>query len=141
MKAIVYTEYGSPDVLHLAEVTKPAPQDHEVLIKVQAAPVNYGDLMARNFKNLPVREFNMPLPLLLPTRLYFGLRKPRVNILGNEFAGKIEAVGKEVKRFKPGDQVFGYRGQSMGTYAEYVCMPEAGSVAFKPANLSYTEAA
>ncbi|CAG0926983.1 alcohol dehydrogenase [Thermoflexales bacterium] len=141
MKAIVYTEYGSPDVLHLAEVTKPAPQDHEVLIKVQAAPVNYGDLMARNFKNLPVREFNMPLPLLLPTRLYFGLRKPRVNILGNEFAGKIEAVGKEVKRFKPGDQVFGYRGQQMGAYAEYLCMPEAGSVAGKPANLTYAEAA
>jgi NADPH:quinone reductase-like Zn-dependent oxidoreductase len=141
MKAIVYTEFGSPDVLHLAEVAKPAPKDNEVLIKVQAAPVNYGDLLARNFNNLPVSEFNMPLPLLLPMRLYFGLRKPRVRILGNEFAGVVEAVGKDVTRFKPGDQVYGYRGQSMGTYAEYVCMPEAGSVACKPANMTSAEAA
>jgi NADPH:quinone reductase-like Zn-dependent oxidoreductase len=141
MKAIVYTEFGSPDVLHLAEVAQPTPKDHEVLIKVHAAPVNYGDLLARNFKNLPVREFNMPLPLLLPIRLYFGLRKPRVNILGNEFAGVVEAVGAAVTRFKPGDPVYGYRGQSMGTYAQYVCMPETGSLALKPANLTYEEAA
>jgi NADPH:quinone reductase-like Zn-dependent oxidoreductase len=141
MKAIVYTEFGSPDVLHLAEVAKPAPKDNEVLIKVHAAPVNYGDLIARNFKNLPVREFNMPLPLLLPTRLYFGLRKPRVNILGNEFAGVVEAIGTAVTRFRPGDPVFGYRGQSMGTYAEYVCMAETGSLACKPTNMTYAEAA
>jgi NADPH:quinone reductase-like Zn-dependent oxidoreductase len=141
MKAIVYTEFGSPDVLHLAEVAKPAPKDNEVLIKVHAAPVNYGDLIARNFKNLPVREFNMPLPLLLPTRLYFGLRKPRVNILGNEFAGVVEAIGTAVTRFKPGDQVFGYRGQRMGAYAEYLLIPENGTLAIKPANMSYAEAA
>jgi NADPH:quinone reductase-like Zn-dependent oxidoreductase len=141
MKAIVYTEYGSPEVLHLAEVAKPSPKVNEVLIKVQAAPVNYGDLMARNFKNIPVRDFHMPLPLLLPTRLYFGFNKPKVNILGNEFAGIVEAVGTAVTRFKPGDQVFGYRGQRMGAYAEYVCMPENGTLAAKPANLTYAEAA
>jgi NADPH:quinone reductase-like Zn-dependent oxidoreductase len=107
MKAIVYTEYGSPEVLQLKEVTKPTPKDNEILVRVYATPINYGDLAARNFKSITPRKFNMPLPLWLPARLYFGLRKPRVNILGSEFAGEIEAVGKEVTRFKAGDQVFG----------------------------------
>ncbi len=83
----------------------------------------------------------MPLFLWYPSLLYFGLKKPRVNILGSEFAGEIEKVGKEVSKFKKGDPVFGYRGQKMGTYAEYLCMPENGSVAIKPANMSYEEAA
>ena len=100
MKAIVYTEFGPPEVLQLKEVQKPVPKDNEVLIRVHATPVNYGDLIARNFKNISSQEFNMPLPLLLPTRIYFGLSKPKINILGSEFAGEIEAVGKDVKRFK-----------------------------------------
>ena len=106
-----------------------------MLIKVHATPVNYGDLIARNFKNIPASEFNMPLPLMLPTRLYFGFRKPRVNILGSEFAGEVESVGKDVERFKAGDQVMGYLGQRMGAYAEYLCMPGDGMLAIKPANM------
>ena len=110
MKAIVYTEYGPPEVLQLKEIEKPVPKDHEILIQIYAAPVNYGDLLARNFKNTPLRKFNMPLLLWLPSLLYFGITKPRVNILGSEFAGEIEAVGNNVTQFKAGDQVFGYRG-------------------------------
>ncbi|HSD85544.1 MAG TPA: NAD(P)-dependent alcohol dehydrogenase [Anaerolineae bacterium] len=141
MKAIVYTEYGSPDVLHLAEVAKPAPKDNEILIRVHATPVNFGDLLARNFKSVTPRKFNMPLLFWLPVRLAFGFNKPKKNILGSEFAGEVEAVGAAVTHFKPGDQVFGYRGQSLGAYAEYVCMPETGTLAIKPANLTYEEAA
>ncbi len=141
MKAIIYTEYGPPDVLHLEDVEKPAPQDNEVLVKVYAAPVNYGDLIARNFKNITSREFHMPLPLLLLTRMSFGFSKPKINILGSEFAGEVEATGKDVRRFKAGDRVFGYLGQRMGAYAEYLCLPEDGSLAIMPANMSYAEAA
>jgi NADPH:quinone reductase-like Zn-dependent oxidoreductase len=128
-------------VLHLAEVAKPAPKDNEVLIRIHATPVNFGDILARNFKSITPRKFNMPLFFWLPARLAFGFSKPKKNILGSEFAGKVEAVGAAVTRFKPGDQVFGYRGQSMGAYAEYVCMPENGMLAIKPANLTYEEAA
>lgn len=141
MKAIVYTEYGSPDVLHLAEVAKPEPQDNEVLIRIHAAPVNFGDLMGRNFKAVTPRQFNMPIFLWLPARLAFGWQKPKKNILGSEFAGEVEAIGKAVTRFKPGDQVFGYRGPNMGAYAEYVCMTETGMLALKPANMTFEEAA
>jgi len=141
MKAVVYTEFGPPDVLQLKEVQKPAPKDNEVLIRVHAAPVSYGDLAARNFKNISSREFNMPLPLLLPTRMYFGFTKPKISILGSEFAGEVESAGRDVKLFKAGDQVMGYLGQRMGAYAEYLCMPESGSLAIKPANMTYAEAA
>jgi len=141
MKAIVYTEYGPPDVLHLKEVTKPAPKDNEVLIRIHATTVNFGDLLARNFKSVTPRQFNMPFFFWLPARLAFGLNKPRQPILGSEFAGEVEAVGAAVTRFKKGDQVFGYVGEGMGAYAEYRCMPEDGCVALKPANLSYAEAA
>ena len=141
MKAIVYTEYGSPDVLQIKEVAKPAPQDNEVLIRVHATPVSFGDLLARNFKNITPRQFNMPFFFWLPARFAFGVNKPKKYILGSEFAGEVEAVGAAVTRFKQGDQVFGYRGQSMGAYAEYVCLPENGVLAIKPANLTYEEAA
>ena len=141
MKAIVYTEYGPPEILQLKEVEKPTPKDNEILIKVHATPVNYGDIVARNFKNIPAREFHMPLLFLLPTRISFGLSKPKRTILGSEFAGEVENVGKDVSKFKPGDPVFGYLGQKMGANAEYLCMPEDGMVGIKPANMSYEEAA
>ena len=141
MKAIVYTEYGPPDVLHLKEVDKPAPKDKEILVRVYAISVNIGDIWARNFKEISPRKFSMPLPLWLPARMYFGFTKPKINILGSEFAGEIESVGKDVRLFKVGDPVFGYRGQSMGANAEYLCMAENGLVAIKPANMTYEEAA
>ncbi|HSK66508.1 MAG TPA: NAD(P)-dependent alcohol dehydrogenase [Anaerolineales bacterium] len=141
MKAAVYTEFGPPQVLKLKDVAMPTPRDNEILVKIYAASVNIGDLWARNFKDISPRKFTMPLPLWLPSRLYFGLSKPRVNILGSEFAGIVEATGRDVKRFRKGDPVFGYRGQSMGTYAEYLCMPEDGLVALKPANMTFEQAA
>src|SRR5512137_906624 len=132
MKAIVYTEYGPADVLHLQDVEKPAPKDNEVLIKVHATTVTAGDCNARGFVFVP--------PGFRPlARLMFGLRKPKKTILGTELAGEIEAVGKAVTLFKKGDQVFGVTGTRLGAYAEYVCIPEAGALASKPANLTYQE--
>jgi len=141
MKAIVYTEYGPPDVLQLKEVEIPYPKENEVLVKIYTTTVNYGDILARNFKDVSSRNFNMPYPLWLLSKIFFGLKKPKINILGNEFAGEIETVGTDVKQFKVGDQVFGYLGQGMGAYAEFLCMPEDGVLAIKPANMSYEEAA
>jgi NADPH:quinone reductase-like Zn-dependent oxidoreductase len=141
MKAIVFTEYGSPDVLRLKEVEKPAPKDNEILIRIYAASVNFGDLMARNYKAVTPRKFNMLFLFWFLGKMYFGFTKPKINILGSEFAGEIESVGKGVTTFKPGDQVFGYLGQSMGAYAEYLCMPANGCVSLKPANMTYEEAA
>jgi len=140
MKAIVYEEYGTPDVLEIKEIKKPVPKDNEILVKNHATTVNYGDVVARNFKNIPFREFHMPLPLLFPTKIYFGIIKPRIKILGSVFAGEIEAIGKDVKRFKKGDQVYGYLGQNMGAYAQYLCVSEKKMVAIKPANTTYEEA-
>ena len=138
MKAIVFTEYGSPDVLQLKEVTKPTPQENEILVRVRATPVNYGDLTARDFAH---SQFNMPAPLYLPARMAFGWNKPKVNILGSELAGDVEAVGSLVTKFKPGDQVFAYVGMKMGANAEYICLPESGTIAIKPVNMGYAEAA
>jgi NADPH:quinone reductase-like Zn-dependent oxidoreductase len=140
MKAVVYTEYGSPDVLQLKEVEKPAPKDNEILVKIYAANVGYGDLMARNIKNMR-SEFNMPSLFWLPARMDFGYSKPKRQILGADFAGEVEAVGQDVTRFKVGDPVFGSRGPNFGANAEYLCMPEDGLVAIKPANMTYEEAA
>ncbi len=134
MKAIVYTEYGPPDVLQLREVEKPTPKGDEVLIKVFAATVTTGDVNARGFTFVP--DGFGPLP-----RLMIGIRKPRKSILGAEVAGEIEAVGKDVKLFKEGDQVFGIGSSSLGAYAEYVCRPEEGALVKKPDNLTYEEAA
>jgi NADPH:quinone reductase-like Zn-dependent oxidoreductase len=140
MKAIVCTKYGPPEVLQLKEVGKPTPKDNEVLIRVHAASVNFGDLMARNFGNITLSEFNMPAPLYLPSRMAFGWNKPKINILGSELSGEVEAAGKDVTKFKVGDQVLAYVGMGMGANAEYVCIPESGTVALKPANLTYEEA-
>jgi len=141
MKAMVYTQYGPPDVLELKEVAKPAPRDNEVLIRICATSVNYGDIVARNFKAISPQKFNMPLPFWFLARIMFGISKPKNTILGSELAGEIEAIGKDVTRFKAGDQVFGYPGQHMGAYAEYRCMPEDGDVALKPTTMTYEEAA
>jgi NADPH:quinone reductase-like Zn-dependent oxidoreductase len=141
MKAIVFKEYGEPDVLHIEEVVIPAPKENEVLIRIHAASVNFGDVFARNFKAVSPREFNMPLLFWLMMKLSFGVNKPKTTILGSEFAGEIEATGKTVTRFKPDDPVYGYVAQSMGAYAEYLCMPENRLLALKPANLTYEEAA
>jgi NADPH:quinone reductase-like Zn-dependent oxidoreductase len=128
-------------VLHLKEVAMPAPKDNEIRIRVRATSITVGDLWARNFKAISPREFSMPLPLWIPSRMFFGITKPRINILGSEFAGEVESVGRDVKRFKKGDAVFGYRGQNMGANAEYLCMPEDGMVTLKPVNMTYEEVA
>jgi NADPH:quinone reductase-like Zn-dependent oxidoreductase len=137
MKAIVWTKYGPPDVLQLREVEKPTPKDNEVLIRIAASTVTAGDCEVRSLK--------LPFVLSLPMRLYIGFRKPeRVPIPGTELAGEIEAVGQDVSRFKPGDQVFGTAGFSMGAYAEYTCMPEDsedGVLVSKPPNMTFEEAA
>jgi NADPH:quinone reductase-like Zn-dependent oxidoreductase len=123
MKAVVYTKFGPPDVLELKEVEKPVPRDNEVLIKIYATTVAAEDPGARSTPGLN------------------GFRKPKKPILGWYLAGEIETVGKEVTRFRQGDQVYGSAGLNYGTYAEYICMPEAGALAGKPANMSYEEAA
>jgi len=107
MKAMVYEKYGGPEVFQLKEVEKPTPKDNEILVKVYATTVNYGDIQTRNFRKISPRKFTMPMPLWLPMRIILGFRKPRKKILGSEFAGEIESVGKDIKQFKKGDQVFG----------------------------------
>src|SRR5512136_733808 len=134
MKAIVYTEYGSPDVLRLQEVAKPTPKDNQVLIKIHATTVTAGDCNARGFVFVPPGFGFL-------ARLMFGLSRPRQTILGVELAGEIEATGKEVKLFKQGDQVFGVTGENLGAYAEYVCLAQDANLVIKPAKLTFEEAA
>ena len=141
MKAVVMTEYGPPEVLKLKDVDKPSPGEDDLLIRVHATSVNYGDLIARNFGNVSSSQFNMPFLLWLLSKIVFGVGKPNITILGSEFAGEVEAVGGNVSKFKPGDQVFGYPGQTMGAYAEYIRMAEDDVLAIKPANMTYEEAA
>ncbi len=141
MKAVVYSKYGSPDVLQLTDVEKPLPKGNEILVRVHATSVNFGDVMARNYKAISPRQFNMPFLIWLIAKISFGLNQPKITILGNEFAGEVEAVGSEVKRFLPGDQVFGYSGERMGAYAEYLCMPENGTLVGKPTNMTFEEVA
>lgn len=140
MKAIIYSEYGGPDVLKLGEVAQPVPKEGEVLIRIHAVSVNFGDIIARNYKNVSPGEFNMPLLFWVIAKFMFGLNKPRKNILGNAFSGEIAAVGYAVKNFKPGDPVFGYSGEKMGAMAEYLAMPENGILCAKPANMTFEEA-
>ena len=128
MNAIVFTQYGPPEVLQLKEVEKPFPKDNEILLRVKATAVNSGDVRLRKADPFAVR-------------LFFGLMKPRINILGSVFSGEVESVGSKVKLFKVGDKVFGHTDMSFGAYAEYICLPEDGSLALLPDNFSHKEAA
>lgn len=128
MKAAVYTQYGSPEVLHLMDVTKPEPKDNEILIRIKATAVNSGDVRLRKADPFAVR-------------FIFGLLKPRIKTLGTVFSGEVESVGKQVRLFKVGQEVFGHTDMRFGAHAEYISVPENGSLALKPANISHKEAA
>jgi NADPH:quinone reductase-like Zn-dependent oxidoreductase len=141
MKAVICTKYGPPEVLQLREVAKPVPKDNEVLIKIFATTVTSSDTIVRGFK-LPRWH---PIGLMMGIAL--GLTKPRNSILGMVLAGEVESVGKNVKGFKKGDQVFGETTTSstfkirFGAYAEYICLPEDSKIVIKPSHLTYEEAA
>jgi len=137
MKAVVYTEYGSPDVLKLMEIEKPIPKDNEILIKIHAATVTSGDVR--------LRGSDFPPLFWLPARFIFGLFKPKKKILGHELSGVVEGKGKDVAHFKIGDEVFGTTTMlNKGSYAEYICLPHKwkhGVIDLKPFNLNFKEAA
>ena len=128
MRAMVNTIYGPPEVVHLMEVDKPTPKENDVLIKVQATTVNRTDCGFRSAEYFISRFFS-------------GLLKPKNKSLGNEFAGEVEAIGKNVSLFKVGDKVFGYNDQSFGAHAEYMIMDEKASIANMPSHLTFKEAA
>ena len=134
MKAIVYTKYGSPDVLEVKEVKKPTPKDDEVLIKVHASEVTKADCEMRSF-NFQVKWFWLPL------RVALGLIKPKKQILGGYFAGEVESVGKDVSKFKKGNQIFGATKLRLGAYGEYVSLPANYTLVPKPNNVRFEEAA
>ncbi|MGK0618257.1 NAD(P)-dependent alcohol dehydrogenase [Meiothermus cerbereus] len=133
MKAVVREIYGPPEVLKLTELPKPTPKDHEVRVKIHATTVTSGDCRVRSLK--------VPAGFGLMIRLAMGVVRPRQTVLGSEFAGEVEAVGKNVTQFRVGDRVFGMDGFGMGAHAEYKCLPENGALALIPPNLSYEEAA
>jgi len=136
MRAMVCTDYGPPDVLQLRDVLKPVPKDNEVLVRIRATTVSAADCELRRFDFSPW--------IWLPIRLSFGIRRPRRPVLGQEFAGDVESVGKDVRLFKKGDRVFAATGIGLGAYAEYICLcekPKTGAIATMPATLSYDEAA
>jgi NADPH:quinone reductase-like Zn-dependent oxidoreductase len=139
MKAVIYKQYGGPEVLHLAEVEKPKPKDNEILVKVHASSVSAATLWARTGKHADSKFFTFVV------RMVFGLTKPKKPILGYELSGVVEEVGKDVTRFKKGDEVYGTTtGLAAGAYAEYVCLPEEwkkGVVVIKPKNCTFEEAA
>lgn len=133
MKAVVCTKYGPPEVLQIQEVEQPIPKDNEVLVNIYATTVSAADYK--------LRSLDLPAAIRLPVRLMLGLRKHRKAILGMELSGKIESIGKDVRSFKKGDQVFAASLQTFGAYAEYICLPEDGPIALKPTNITFEEAA
>lgn len=133
MKAIVCTGYGQPEKLQVREVEKPTPQGRDVLIKIHATAVTVSDCVIRGGSVRPL--------LWLPMRLVIGFTKPRRSILGMVLAGEVEAVGKKVRRFHPGDQVYAMNTFRFGAYAEYTCLPETSVLAVKPTQLTYEQAA
>jgi NADPH:quinone reductase-like Zn-dependent oxidoreductase len=134
MKAIVYTKYGAPDVLQVKEVAKPNPKDDEVLIQIYAAEATKADCELRSFA-FSVKWFWLPL------RIVMGITKPKRQVLGGYFAGEVESVGKDVSKFRKGDQVFGSAGLRMGAYGAFVCLPASYTIVPKPHNISFEEAA
>ena len=136
MKAIICTAYGPPNVLKLKEIEKPHPKEGQVLIRIYATSVSRADC--------ELRRFDFPGWIALPIRLWFGVFKPRVSILGQEFSGEVEAIGEGVTSFAPGDRVFGTTGMGLGAYTEYLCLDQhsTGSVITSiPVNMSFTDAA
>ena len=133
MKAVVFRKYGGPEVLQLVSLPKPRPKENEVLVKIFATTVTAEDPKMRGFNHPPL--------LKIPVGLMFGFLKPKRPILGIEFSGVVEDVGNRVKKYRPGDQVFGYTGLSFGAYAEYKCLPEDGMFYLKPKNLTHIQAA
>ncbi len=133
MRAMVIDEYGPPEVLHIDEVAKPAPSPDEILVKILATQVAAADYR--------VRGSNFPKLFWIPARIGFGLRKPKIRILGNNFAGEVEATGSEVTSYKPGDRVFGSTGGQFGAYAEYIALPEESAIATMSEGMSYEDAA
>jgi NADPH:quinone reductase-like Zn-dependent oxidoreductase len=134
VRAVIYTRYGGPDVLHLADVPAPVPGDQDVLIRVRAAETTKSDCEFRSFR-YSVKWFWLPL------RIAVGIRKPRRRILGGYFAGEVVSVGGRVARFAPGDQVYGSAGLHLGAYGEYVVLPDRAAIAPKPRNMTFAEAA
>jgi NADPH:quinone reductase-like Zn-dependent oxidoreductase len=134
MKAIVYTEYGTADVLRIEEIEKPVPRDDEVLIRIHAAEATKADCELRSF-NFAVKWFWLPL------RIAMGMTKPNKQVLGGYFAGEVESVGREVSKFKQGDHVFGTTQLHFGAYGEYVSLPASYTIVPKPNNMNFEEAA
>jgi NADPH:quinone reductase-like Zn-dependent oxidoreductase len=136
MKAVVRSKYGPPEVLQLSEVTIPVPKDDEILINIKASAVTNSDIF--------IRSSNMNFPIIIPFRLMMGVFKPRKSIIGLVFSGVVKEKGKKIKRFSPGDEVYGMTGFSLGAYAEYTCIKETdsttGCVSIKPKNISFEEA-
>ncbi len=128
MKAAVYAQYGSPEVLQVKQVTKPEPKANEVLIKIKATAVNTGDVRLRKADPFAVR-------------FIFGFMKPKIGVLGTVYSGEVESVGSNVNLFNIGDQVFGHTNMSFGAYAEYICVSQDSTLATKPANITHSEAA
>ena len=133
MKAIICTKYGTPEVLKMVDVEKPTPKDNEVLIKNYATTVTVADCR--------VRGFVVPASFWLPARLALGIFKPRKSVLGCELSGVIENIGKNVTKFKIGDNVFAFTSQELGGYAEYICIKENGCIAVNPNNLNFEQSA